>query len=89
MTPPDADGQFEAACAYWRSLRSDEGAVYDIDVQIAVFDSPEKTFRSELSADYKEHRKAMPPDLISQMDRIKEGCESLGVATATPRGVEA
>ena len=38
MAPPDAEGQFEAACAYWRSLRSDEGAVYDIDVQIDAWD---------------------------------------------------
>ena len=38
MAPPEAGGQFEAACAYWRSLRTDEGAHFDIDVRIDAAD---------------------------------------------------
>lgn len=57
--------------------------------QVVVFDSPGRTFRSDLSAEYKENRTPMPTGLRKQIDLIREGCECLGVATFTVPGVEA
>ena len=54
-----------------------------------VFDGPEKTFRSELYADYKAHRLPPPEDLISNLPLIKDVARSLSLPVLQVEGVEA
>ena len=55
----------------------------------ASFDLPGETFRSQLAADYKATRSAMPGDLAEQIAWVHEACEALGVPVYTARGFEA
>ncbi|NPB05244.1 MAG: 5'-3' exonuclease [Aquificae bacterium] len=54
-----------------------------------VFDSPKKSFRSELYADYKARRKPAPDDLKRQIPVIKDLLKLLGVPLVEVEGVEA
>jgi DNA polymerase-1 len=68
-----------------RKLITDHRPTY-----IAVsFDLAKPTFRSQLAADYKATRAAMPGDLAEQIEWIYEACEALGVAVFTAEGFEA
>nr|MBA3949947.1 DNA polymerase I [Acidobacteriota bacterium] len=53
------------------------------------FDLAAVTFRSQLSADYKANRSAMPGDLVDQIPYVHEACEALGVPIFTSPGYEA
>src|SRR4029078_13174700 len=55
----------------------------------ASFDLSGPTFRSELAADYKATRSAMPSDLAEQIPLVHEACEALGVQVLTFAGFEA
>jgi DNA polymerase-1 len=55
----------------------------------ASFDLPGETFRSQLAADYKATRSAMPGDLAEQIAWVHEACEALGVPVYTAPGFEA
>jgi DNA polymerase-1 len=55
----------------------------------ASFDLPKPTFRSQLAADYKATRSAMPPDLAEQTPWVHEACAALGVPVYTAEGFEA
>lgn len=55
----------------------------------ASFDLPGATFRSQLAADYKATRSAMPDDLAEQIPWVHEACEALGVPVYTAPGYEA
>jgi len=55
----------------------------------ASFDLAGPTFRDALSADYKAHRPAMPPDLAEQIPWVHRACEALGVPIVTCAGFEA
>jgi DNA polymerase I len=55
----------------------------------ASFDLPGATFRSQLAADYKATRSAMPGDLAEQIPWVHEACEALGVPVYTAEGFEA
>jgi DNA polymerase-1 len=55
----------------------------------ASFDLPGETFRSQLAADYKATRSAMPADLAEQIAWVHEACEALGVPVYTAPGFEA
>jgi DNA polymerase-1 len=55
----------------------------------ASFDLPRATFRSQLAADYKANRAAMPGDLAEQIAWVHEACEALGVPVHTAEGFEA
>jgi DNA polymerase I len=55
----------------------------------ASFDLPGGTFRSQLAADYKATRSAMPGDLAEQIAWVHEACEALGVPVYTSQGFEA
>jgi DNA polymerase-1 len=55
----------------------------------ASFDLPGGTFRSQLAADYKATRSAMPGDLAEQIPWVHEACEALGVPLYTSAGFEA
>ncbi|MFS8564412.1 MAG: hypothetical protein LVR00_08985 [Rhabdochlamydiaceae bacterium] len=60
------------------------------DYVVAVFDGPDnKKARTELYADYKKHRKAMPEDLVPQLMRSIEWCELAGIPALSIPGVEA
>ncbi len=55
----------------------------------ASFDVAGPTFRTDIAADYKANRAAMPPDLVEQVAWVHEGCEALGVPVLTCQGYEA
>ncbi len=54
-----------------------------------AWDSPGKTVRHELFADYKIHRQVMPSDLSVQKTLIKEFIALIGVAQIDQTGIEA
>jgi DNA polymerase-1 len=54
-----------------------------------AFDVAAATFRSQLAADYKANRAAMPADLVDQIAWVHEACEALGVPVLTATGFEA
>ena len=55
----------------------------------ASFDLPGVTFRSQLAADYKATRSAMPGDLAEQIPWVHEACAAMGVPVYTAPGFEA
>lgn len=54
-----------------------------------VFDTPEPTFRHELSAEYKAHRPDMPSDLSVQIPYLHATIRALGIPLLAISGVEA
>lgn len=59
------------------------------DYLAAAFDLKEKTFRSDLFADYKAHRKPMPEELALQLAPAKECLAAMGFAVLEAPGYEA
>ena len=55
----------------------------------AAFDVAALTFRSQLAADYKANRAAMPGDLAEQIPWVHEACAAMGVPVYTAEGFEA
>ena len=55
----------------------------------AAFDLEGRTFRDDLSDDYKANRAPMPPDLVEQVPLIHQACAALGVPVLTAEGFEA
>ena len=55
----------------------------------ASFDLAGGTFRSQMAADYKATRSAMPGDLAEQVPWVHEACAALGVPVHTAAGFEA
>jgi DNA polymerase I len=55
----------------------------------ASFDLPGRTFRDDLSADYKANRAAMPDELAEQIPLVHAACEALGVPILTSERYEA
>lgn len=53
------------------------------------FDRKEATFRHEKYKDYKAHRKPMPPELVVQIEPIKEFCRLSNMAIYEKAGYEA
>src|SRR5665213_4047173 len=49
----------------------------------ASFDLPGRTFRDDLSADYKANRAPMPDELAVQIPLVHRACEALGVPIIT------
>ncbi len=62
--------------------------LYRPDQIVMTFDTG-RTFRHELSADYKAHRPSMPDDLRVQMDRIRQMVEAFDIPIREVRGFEA
>lgn len=54
-----------------------------------VFDAPGKTFRDEIYEEYKATRPPPPPDIPFQVDKVKEICQHLGIASFELEGYEA
>ncbi len=59
------------------------------DYIAACFDRPEPTFRKEAYAEYKAHREATPPDLISQLIKAREVFQQFKVKMFEMPGFEA
>jgi DNA polymerase-1 len=59
------------------------------DYLAAAFDGAGPVFRSELYAEYKANRAAMPDDLVSQMPVIRRVFEGFGVPVLVEMGMEA
>src|SRR6202521_4704212 len=55
----------------------------------ASFDLPGRTFRDDLSADYKANRAPMPDELAEQIPMVHAACEALGVPIFTSERYEA
>src|SRR5712691_3428975 len=55
----------------------------------ASFDLAGPTFRDRISAEYKATRRAMPDDLVEQINWVHEACEAMGVPILTSPGYEA
>ena len=64
-------------------------ADYPAAARACVFDAKGKTFREDVYPEYKAHRPAMPEDLASQIEPLKEGIAALGWPVLTVPGVEA
>lgn len=59
------------------------------DYIVASFDLPGRTFRDDLSAEYKANRTPMPSDLAEQVPLVHAACEAMGVPNLTVEGFEA
>ncbi len=55
----------------------------------ASFDLPGRTFRDDVSADYKANRAPMPDELAEQIPMVHAACEALGVPILTSERYEA
>src|SRR4249919_3286425 len=55
----------------------------------ASFDLPGRTFRDDLTADYKANRTPMPDELAQQISMVHAACEALGVPILTSERYEA
>ena len=62
---------------------------YKPEFVAVALDAPGKTFRDEMYAEYKATRNATPDDLISQLPRIFELIEHLGIPIISKPGLEA
>ncbi len=62
---------------------------YNPTFMAVVFDSSGKTFRHELSADYKANRISMPNDLKSQVKPLHALIRAMGIPLISASGVEA
>ncbi|HER43540.1 MAG TPA: DNA polymerase I, partial [Candidatus Eisenbacteria bacterium] len=62
---------------------------YEPEYLAVVFDSGGETERHREYPEYKAHREAMPEDMESQLSRIVEVVEALGVAVVEEEGYEA
>lgn len=56
---------------------------------VMTFDSPGKTHRHSLFAEYKAHRGSMPEDLVQQIEACHDIIEAMGVRLLMQSGVEA
>ena len=59
------------------------------DYLFCVFDAPGDTFRHEMYEQYKADREEMPPDLRSQIPKIRQALEAMGVPILEWSGYEA
>jgi DNA polymerase I len=59
------------------------------DYLVAVFDTPEPTFRHKKFPEYKATREKMPEEMASQLDHIKQMLSAFGVPTVERPGYEA
>jgi len=83
-----AGAPINAVFGFWRALLKtmrDHPSAY---VAVA-FDAGGKTFRHELSPDYKATRKPMPEDLAIQLPVIERLLAALGISVFSERGIEA
>ncbi|WBF65241.1 MAG: DNA polymerase I [Candidatus Kinetoplastibacterium crithidii] len=62
---------------------------YETTYFACVFDAPGKNFRHDICSTYKSNRPLMPQDLISQIDKIYQIIQSLGLPIISIKGVEA
>lgn len=62
---------------------------YEPSVMAVVFDSASKTFRHELSKDYKANRTQMPDDLSSQIKPLHALIRAMGIPLISASAVEA
>lgn len=62
---------------------------YNPQHMVVAFDVKEKSFRSELSSEYKANREAMPADLIEQVEPLHAVIAALGIVIITKKGYEA
>ena len=62
---------------------------YKPDFVAVAMDTPKKTFRAEIFADYKATREKIPDELGAQIPLLKEFCEVAGMKTIAVEGFEA
>lgn len=59
------------------------------DYVVVCTDGPDKTFRHDLYPQYKANRKAMPPELVAQLQTFFDLFSALGIPVIRQSGVEA
>lgn len=59
------------------------------DYLAVVFDTGKPTFRHEMYGDYKATRQKMPEEMVSQLPRVREAADALGVVQLEMDGYEA
>lgn len=64
-------------------------ADYQPELIVVVFDAKGKTFRDDIYSEYKATRKAMPDDLVKQIEPIHQVIEAMGLPILMIEGVEA
>ncbi|MGB2938684.1 MAG: DNA polymerase I [Candidatus Dormiibacterota bacterium] len=64
-------------------------ALPGMDLVVAAFDHPSKTFRHDEYAEYKAQRPKAPDDLVSQFPIVRQVVEALNFAVYTKEGYEA
>ena len=62
---------------------------YQPDFAAVAMDTPKKTFRAEMFADYKGTREKIPDELAAQIPFLQEFCKVLGLKTIAVEGFEA
>jgi DNA polymerase-1 len=89
---PMTNAQGVSTHALYGFIRSLQKLIKDFSPThvVAVFDGPDNSAsRKKIYADYKGHRKGMPPDLVSQLVLALQFCELYGIPYLQVPGVEA
>ncbi|KAL3931699.1 MAG: hypothetical protein SGPRY_001014, partial [Prymnesium sp.] len=89
--PPFSTSTGQPTSALYGVLRKmlELDAMFPEYTKFAVFDSPGPTFRAHIDSEYKQNRPKSPDGLMWQIERIREGCNYLGLSTFAHSGVEA
>ena len=82
-------GAIHGFCAMlWKLLADSKAGERPTHIAV-VFDASEKTFRKEISADYKAHRPPPPDELVPQFPLIREAVKAFNIACVEQDGFEA
>jgi DNA polymerase-1 len=72
----------------WKLLRETKGERRPTHLAV-IFDHSAKTFRNDISAEYKAHRPDPPPELVPQFALIRDAVRAFSVACIEQEGFEA
>ena len=89
--PPLVNSKGEPSGAIYGVMNMIKKLLNDYSPQYVavIFDAKGKTFRDDLYEDYKAHRDAMPDDLVTQVEPLKEIIQAWGLPLLTIENVEA
>ena len=85
----NSKGQFTGAVFGFTNMLVKVLAAENPTHVVVAFDHARKTFRNELYAEYKGTRKATPPELISQLNLLKEVLDKMNIVRVQQEGIEA
>jgi DNA polymerase-1 len=85
----NSKGQFTGAVFGFLNMFLKVIEIYEPTHIAIAFDFSDRTFRNTLFADYKQNRKATPPELIDQIVILKEILVAMGITCIEKKGIEA